>query len=62
MRERRFLEQIYRESDSNDKLDTDYIFCQLRNKTNRKYGGHPDWLGEDLTLPKLIEMHYKVKQ
>ena len=41
-RERRLLEKAREQA----KARRDNLFCELRNSTNEKYGGTPDWVGD----------------
>ena len=55
IRERKYLEELLHELTTGEQPRRfgdpalDAVFCRLRNKTNAKYGGTPDWQGETKT-------------
>ena len=56
MTERSYLESKYQDLQfGSDQWDL--CFCWLRNATNPKYGGSPDWQGDTFTESELAKRY-----
>ena len=60
MTEREFLTLMYISASTPTDI-SDTMFCMLRNWTNPKYGGHPDWTGENRTIADHVNRTFKLQ-
>ena len=58
--EREFLTLMYISASTPTDI-SDTMFCRLRNGTNPKYGGTPDWVGPSRTIAEHINHNFKLQ-